>query len=61
MKYYIRENTTYEVEADSPKEALESFLAELKTFWPITNCEVHDRETYDADQNDVTEEAEAQQ
>jgi hypothetical protein len=57
MKYFVFENAMYEVEADSPKAALELFKRELKAPFP---CAVDQREIYDENQNDVTAEADDQ-
>lgn len=59
MKYYIYEQTTYETEADSPREAMLRFQRELR--YPAgLSVEVHEREVIDENQNDVTEEAETE-
>jgi hypothetical protein len=52
MKFYIYERATYEVEADSPREALARFLAEGVQKFP---CEVDERNVFDEAQNDVTD------
>lgn len=59
MKFYIYEQTTYETEADSPREAMLKFQRDLK-YPDGFSVEVHEREVCDENQNDVTEEAEAE-
>jgi hypothetical protein len=55
MKYAITEHATYEVEADSPREAMSKFLAGISCPFPT---EVDHREIYNAEtQEDVTEES----
>jgi hypothetical protein len=56
-KYYIYEETTYETEADSPREAMLKFQRDLK-YPEGFSVEVHERNVVDEKQNDVTEEAE---
>jgi hypothetical protein len=60
MKYYIYEETTYETEADSPREAMLKFQRDLK-YPGGFSVEVHERNVTDAQDNDVTEEAEAEE
>jgi hypothetical protein len=57
MNYYITEHATYEVEADSPKAALEKFKSELKAPFPT---DVDYRDICNEDGDDLTEEAEDQ-
>lgn len=54
MTYYITEHATYEVEANTPKAALERFKTELKAPFPT---DVDYRDICDEDGNDFTEEA----
>ena len=54
MNYFITEHATYQVEADTPKAALERFKTELKAPFPT---DVDYRDLYDEEDNDVTEEA----